>query len=170
MKKIKKINVILTSLLLSSASAFAAGATNSTTAIVQSTAAITASCLVTSVDMNFGQLSPQATGEATSTSQVTATCTKSTNYTIALGTGSSGSYSARTLSGAKSTNHDKLNYNVYKDTTYASILGDGSNGTSMLTGTGSGIQQSFTVYGMLQLNQYITPDNYSDNLSVTINY
>lgn len=170
MKKKKIINTVAMSLLTLSTSAFAIGATNSTTAIVQSSAAISASCIVTSVDMNFGQLSPQASGQATSTSQVTATCTKSTNYTIALGTGSSGTYTARTLSGAKSTNHDKLSYNVYKDTTYATILGDGTNGTVMIIGSGSGIQQAFTVYGMLQLNQYITPDNYSDNLSVTINY
>jgi spore coat protein U-like protein len=170
MKKKKIINTVAMSLLTLSTSAFALGTTNSTTALVQSSAAISASCLVTSVDMNFGQLSPQASGQATSTSLVTATCTKSTNYTIALGTGSSGTYTARTLSGAKSTNHDKLSYNVYKDTTYGTILGDGTNGTSLLTGTGNGVQQSFTVYGMLQLNQYITPDNYSDNLSVTINY
>lgn len=170
MKNKKIINTATLSLLMLSSSTFAAGSTNSSTAIVQSSAAISASCLVTSVDMNFGQLSPQASGQATSTSQVTATCTKSTNYTIALGTGSSGTYSTRTLSGVKSNNNDKLNYNVYKDTSYVAILGDGTNGTFVLSGTGTGIQQAFTVYGMLQLNQYITPDNYSDNLSVSINY
>ena len=47
--------------------------------------------------------------------------------------------------------------------------GDGTTGAKVsLTGTGS--TQNSTVYGKLSLNQYIKPDTYTDNLTVTLSY
>ena len=46
----------------------------------------------------------------------------------------------------------------------------GTGATATLSGTGTGAAQSFTTYGSLSLNQFLTPDNYSDNLTVTLSY
>lgn len=41
---------------------------------------------------------------------------------------------------------------------------------SVLAVTGNGAAQSTTVYGNILTNQYITPDNYVDTLTVAMTY
>ena len=164
--KLKLSACLVLSSILFSASCFA----NSTNTNVSSSASISPKCTVSSTRIDFGSISPRASGTSTATSNITALCTQTTIYTISVGGGSSGDILHRTLLGVKSGNTDSLLYNVYLDTSYGTIVGDGSQGTSVLSGTGSGILQNYTIYGLLQLNQYITPDQYQDNLSVTINY
>ena len=73
------------------------------------------------------------------------------------------------MAGLTNGNTDKLAYNLYQDSGYATLWGDGTTGSKVsLTGTGS--TQTSTVYGTLSLNQYIKPDNYADNLTVTLTY
>lgn len=151
--------------LVGASSAFAGTATSN----FQVTATVAATCTVSSTSVSFGTINPAATGTATATGGISATCTKSTPYTLAVNAGS-GTFASRTMSGATSGNTDKLAYNLYKDSGYTTVLGDGTNSTSTIASTGTGAAQSFTTYGSLALNQYITPDNYSDNLTVTLSY
>jgi spore coat protein U-like protein len=163
---LKKISLCLLTCTCISSAAYA----NSTNSNFNSTASIASNCVVSSTDINFGSISPQASGQATATATVQAKCTNTTAYTINIGPGASGSFSQRTLTGTKSGNTDSLNYQIYEESTHVNILGDGSSNTVPLAGVGSGAFQNFTVYGLLYLNQYITPDVYRDALSVTINY
>ena len=48
--------------------------------------------------------------------------------------------------------------------------GDGTASTSTVGLTGTGADQTSTVYGKLSLNQYVKPDTYTDNLTVTLSY
>ena len=64
---------------------------------------------------------------------------------------------------------NKLNYNLYTDNTYSKVWGQ-TAGTDTVDLTGDGTAQTSTVYGKLDLNQYVKADSYSDNLTVTINY
>lgn len=75
------------------------------------------------------------------------------------------------MTGADSANADKLAYNLYTANDYTTIWGDlgGSNfNTVDLVGTGAA--QTSTVFGKLALNQYLKPDTYTDNLTVTLSY
>lgn len=161
---LKKISLCLLACISSLAHA------NSSNSNFSSTASIASNCVVSSTDINFGSISPQASGQATATATVQAKCTNTTAYTVNIGPGTSGNFSQRTLTGTKSGNTDTLGYQIYQESTHVNILGDGSSDTVPLAGVGNGGFQNFTVYGLLYLNQYITPDVYRDALSVTINY
>jgi spore coat protein U-like protein len=68
-----------------------------------------------------------------------------------------------------------LQYNLYTTAAYTSIWGDGSPGSSIYTGTGTGTATplSFTIYGMLPdstYNQTVTPGIYGDTIFVVVSF
>lgn len=102
------------------------------------------------------------------------TCTKGTLYKVNLGTGSSGTYTERTMLGTKPGNSDKLRYNLYSGYTVDSIRGDGTNGTDNTPsyyyprGTGNTERIFTTIY--IPPGQFVTEDTYVDTIPVTIVY
>lgn len=147
-----------------SGSAMAAG---SATANFQVTATVNSSCTVAATNVAFGAITPAATGTAPAQGTITSTCTKNTPYNLAINAGS-GTIAARSMAGT-SGNTDKLLYNLYTDNTYTKVWGT-TVGSDTVAVTGDGTAQTSTIYGRLDLNQYIKADNYADNLTVTINY
>jgi spore coat protein U-like protein len=151
-------------LMAASASVFAGSSTTN----VAGAADVQATCSVASGNINFGQISPLAQTSASAT--ITAICTKDTSYTLSVNIGNSSSFNNRIMIGSTSGNSDGLNYNIYNSNQYTNVVGDGTGGTVVYTGTGSGLSQSYSLYGAVPGNQYVTPDNYVDNLTVTLNY
>lgn len=151
--------------VMSAQSAMAATAS----ATFQVTATVNSACIVSTENVAFGTVTPAATGMLPATGKITSTCTKTTPYTLAISAGTSGEIANRTMAGATSGNADKLAYNLYTSNTYATVWGEtvGSN-TVGLTGTGTA--QTSTIFGRLSLNQYLKPDTYTDNLTVTLAY
>lgn len=163
----KNKNKLIALFLMSlSVDAFAGSGTSS----MQGSATINATCTISSSNINFGTISPSQTGKATSNAIISATCTNETPYTINVGTGSNNSYAPRAMSGANSGNNDKLEYNIYSDSSYSTIMGDGTSSTFQIQGTSTGGTQTYTIYGQLSLNQFVTPDNYTDNVTLNLNY
>jgi len=138
------------------------------TATFQSTATLNASCVVSATNVNFGTITP-ASGVTNANGEITSTCSKSLPYTIVISGGTSGIANARTMAGTAG-NTDKLKYYLSPTASYSSSWGDGTNGTTIVNRTGTGAAQSNTVYGSLPINQYLKPDTYSDNLTVTMTY
>lgn len=68
------------------------------------------------------------------------------------------------------TSNDHLTYNIYTNGTYSSIYGDGTSSTTTYFATADGTVQNSGVYFKVDANQYVTPDNYSDTITVTVNY
>lgn len=160
-----KISLMAIALAALSSQAFAGTAT----ATFQATATLNSACVVAASNVSFGSITPAATGTAPAQGTVTSTCSKNVPYTLSINSGSSGSITARTMAGATSGNTDKLAYNLYTDAAFTTVWGDGTAGQKVsLTGTGA--QQSTTVFGSLSLNQYLKPDTYTDNLTVTLAY
>lgn len=164
-KSFKQGLLAVAALLAVSGSAFAGSAT----ANFQVSATVAASCLVSATNVAFGTITPAATGTATATGTITSTCTKTTPYNLEISAGNSNSVAARTMAGATGGNTNTLAYNVYTSNTYATPWGV-TVGTNTVALTGTGVAQTSTVYGQLSLNQYLTPDNYSDSLTVTLAY
>jgi spore coat protein U-like protein len=135
-------------------------------------ATLGSTCVVSASNVSFGAINPAQTGNATANGTITATCTKGSAYTLTVNTGNSGVYTSRSMTGAATGNTDVLAYNLYIDSAHANIFGNpsASSSTSQYSSSGTGGTQTFTMYGQLSLNQYVTPDNYSDNLTVTLNY
>lgn len=136
----------------------------------QSTATLSSSCVVSATTLAFGVITPASTGVNKSTSNINVLCTKDTSYTLALSTGN-GTYAQRHMVGTNG-NTNKLNYNIYVDSSYpfSDIWGDGTNNTANVWEISSGTTFNHVVYGVLPLNQYLQPDNYSDNLTVSLTY
>ena len=143
-----KISLLAIALAAISSQAMAATATGT----FQATATLNSACVVSASNVNFGAITPAATGDATATGTITSTCSKNVPYSLAISSGS-GTFASRTMAGAASGNTDKLNYNLYTEEAATMVWGDGSASTVKINATGTGIAQQNTVFGKLSLNQ-----------------
>ena len=159
-----KISLLALALAAISSQAFAGSAT----ANFQANATLSSACTVTASNVSFGTITPAATGTVTANGTITSTCSNNVPYTLAINAGA-GTIAARTMAGGTSGNTDKLAYNLYTSSALTTVWGDGTTGSTVgMTGTGA--VQTNTVYGSLALNQYLKPDTYTDNLTVTLAY
>jgi len=118
---------------------------------------------------------------------VNATCNRSripftVTYTLSVAQGHSGSYNPRYM--VSGTTADHLQYNLYTDAARTQIWGDGTGGSTLpqftMTGTcqrnggpngrNCSASQDDTVYGTIFALQNIAPGDYSDALTVNINF
>ena len=84
--------------------------------------------------------------------------------TINLSTGSSGSYTARTLQNGANT----LGYNLYMDAGRTVVWGDKSNGTSNYTAILAILPVNLSVYGRIPARQNAKAGSYNDTIVVTL--
>lgn len=169
MKKLLKISAILMAMGVSSLvnTSMAAGPTGN----FQTNAVINSSCVLTASNVAFGGYTPTAAATALNANgTINATCSNGVVYNLTLD-GGKGGIATRKMAGGKSGNADFLFYNIYTTSAKTTIFGDGTTGNSgKITMTGNGNSQATTIYGSLLTNQFITPDDYSDNLTVTMTY
>ncbi|WP_200845213.1 spore coat U domain-containing protein [Roseomonas sp. 18066] len=137
-------------------------------------AAAQAACTLAATPLAFGNYSPRAAATTTSVGTISLTCVAliglNLSYSIRLSAGGGGSYAARRM--ASGASH--LAYQLFRDSAGASIWGDGTGGTAVVSGTetlfllGSG--RSFSVYGRIPAGQNVAPGSYTDTVQVTVTY
>ena len=127
-------------------------------------------CSVSATNLAFGSFSPLAGSTVDSTATITVTCNKAIPYTIALSPGSSGTYSPRRMTNGG----NQLAYNLYSDAGYSQVWGNGTGGSSLVSGS---IPLRFdftnhTVYGRIPLStqRSAVVGSYSDSIIVTVTY
>lgn len=162
----------------------------------KATASLAGSCQVSSHNINFGTFSPASSGALYLNSSVDLLCSKNLTYNIVLSTAANSSEidpstgygnnstvgttfirtsnplfttsypggPARIMTGTISS--DMLVFNLFSDSSYSTPFID----AYYLTKTGTGSLQSVPVYAKLPLQQYVTPDNYSQSVMVFIKY
>lgn len=153
-----KISLLALALALSSTQALA----GSTSGNFQSTASLSASCTISMADINFGVIA--VTGFQTKSVDITVMCNKSLGYDIGINAGNSGDFSSRTMKGSKPDNTDQLVYVLNRE--YGAPWNDSN---AVYHGVGTGDTQKVKL-GISILNQYVQPDNYSDDLVVSVRY
>ncbi|WP_434109114.1 Csu type fimbrial protein [Paraburkholderia caffeinilytica] len=130
-------------------------------------ATVVNNCLISATNMAF-----TSTGVLSSalnaTGAITARCTNGDAYEIALSSGVSGNVAARQMQ--RSGGGGAVNYQLYTDAAHTSAWGDGTAGTTMATGTGSGNAVSITVYGRVPAQTTPMPGSYSDTITATISF
>lgn len=145
-----------------------AGFTNGTTSAFTVNVTVTNNCTINATGLTFG---PSSTLSSTLTAQgaLNVQCTNNDAYQILLSSGVSGQVGARTLKGQAAG--ATIPYQLYTNSTYATAWGDGTGGTSVYQGTGSGIVVSIPIYGRI-LPQPSTPapDTYKDTITATIQF
>ena len=149
------------------ASAGAGAGTATGTFTVQAT--ISSACLVSATTLNFGTYNPASATSLTGTSTISVTCTSGSPYTTALNVGSGGgTFATRTLLNGSNT----LDFNLYRDSAYTQVWGDGSGSTYTVAGTGAGLltANTITVYGQVPISQDKPVGAYTSLITVTVSY
>lgn len=159
----KSRSLLLAVLALSVPASFAA--TTTTTFSVIATVA-TSCTLVGGVPLAFGVVTPGVTDDATTT--FTSLCTIGTPYTLSLsaGSGAGATFAARHMTSGP----DALVYSLYTDSGRTTVWGDGTAGSSSVSSTGSGVLQTFTVYGRIPSSASANIGAYIDTITVTATY
>ena len=133
-------------------------------------ATVNANCSVSANAVDFGAVDTLSATAVLGSGSVDVTCTNGTGWsaTADIGGGTGASFATRRMT---SGGGDTLDYTLYRDSGRTQVWGDGSGTTFAVTGTGSGAQQSFTVWGRVPGGQSSAPaGSYSDTVNVTITY
>jgi spore coat protein U-like protein len=132
------------------------------------TLTIQAGCEVTSPnDVDF----PPATfldTAITAQAQFQIRCSNGTVGIISLNGGSDSSVSIdpRTMENGA----DVVNYNLYTAADYMTIWGDGGPVGSTVSHTGTGVQDTLTIYGQVPSQTTPPPELYSDTVTITVTF
>ena len=128
----------------------------------------TADCTITTTGVTFGPYDVFDSAPVDSTGVVRYRCSGNTNsFTIAIGRGSSATFTPRTLMNGSET----MNYNLYLDATRTSIWGDGTGGTALFTDPNPGGRAvNVPIFGRIPAGQDVAAGTYSDAIVVTIQF
>ena len=127
---------------------------------------------VSATALAFGNYSPGPASPTLSNSSVKVFCSNANDqlpsFTVALSAGGAGGFNPRKMNSGSS----RLSYNMYIDSTYTTIWGDGTSGTSTQSYSQSQKlgQISFTDYGQVPAAQFVTAGSYADTITVTVTY
>ena len=129
------------------------------------TAQVSTTCFITTTNLNFGAYA-QTQLDATTT--LSATCSNGTPYDVGLDAGTSpgATVSTRKMTGLGS---DLLNYSLFQDSARSLNWGN-TVGTDTVHGVGNGAAQTLTVYGRIPAAQFVAGGEYSDTITVSLNF
>lgn len=137
-----------------------------------------ANCTLRSSDLAFGISFPGQ--KVDSSAAVFLDCSSATgpetvSYAVALSAGRSNGYAPRRMNMA--TGSATLDYNLFSDSNRTQVWGDGTTGTSVVTGSlmvASGMSSAtatLPVFGRIFMGQTSTePGDYSDLLVITLTF
>ena len=153
-----------TSLLALAVSVLAAGTASAATADYTFNVTITIDnvCTVTVNNLAFGTQTDITSSVAASTTG-NVDCTGAGPWAVDFAAGGSGSFATREMaSGA-----DVVEYNLYRNSGHTEVLGDGTAGTFMLSGSGD---NNFVIYGQTVAGQTPPTGAYSDSIQATVTF
>ena len=123
-------------------------------------------CIIkTATDLAFGSVPGFITTNVDQTSVVTINCINATPWTAGLNNGINASGNTRRMTDGLG---NFVNYELYRDSGRSQRWGNTIN-TDTAAGTGTGFDQGLTVYGRVP-TQTATPGDYTDTITVTVNY
>lgn len=118
-------------------------------------------------DLDFGSISGLITTNKDQTSTLSMTCTGRTAWNVGLNNGLHASGIVRRMQLGATGNY--VNYELYRETGRINRWG-GTIGTNTVPGTGTGLEQTLTIYGRVPATQTVPAGSYSDTITVTISY
>ncbi|WP_345972614.1 spore coat U domain-containing protein [Sulfurimonas diazotrophicus] len=146
-------------------------------ALVLTASAAAATCSVSSTGLAFGSYNPFDLASVTTTGTITIQCTTlklndRVQATLLLSTGSSNSYSARTMQNDAA---ETLAYNIYTSSNYALVWGDGNSGTEVVSDKFfakllAPATKNYTMYARIPAGQDAGVGTYQDVITVTVEY
>jgi spore coat protein U-like protein len=132
-------------------------------------ASVTKNCTITTTPVNFGAYDPvaaNATSPLDGSGEVTVTCTKGAAAKVGLNTGSNAQGTTRRMSQGTAY----LTYELYKDTSRATVWGDTLDTALDIAAAPDRNPRTFTVYGRVVQAQDATVGSYTDTVVATVNF
>ncbi len=133
------------------------------------------SCNSGATGESFGTYNPFSVVATTSTATVTVMCQTSSSvyvsYVITLNGGTAGSVTARSMANGTT----RLPYQLYKDTLYSQVWGDGTGGSStwpdgyLLTSLAP-VTRNYVAYGSIPAGYQVVPGTYGDLITILVTY
>lgn len=160
--------VALAAAALCASPAFAA--TDSATTTLGVSANVTQNCVVSTSPVLFGDVDVTSGAARNGTGALHVTCTNGTDW---LASADAGQGPSANLQGRRMSNgNDEMAYNLYTDAALMNAWGDGvDEATSLFSGTGTGSEQTTTIYGRIFGGQTGLPaGSYGDTVTVTVSY
>lgn len=129
------------------------------------TATVLSLCTIAATPMAFATYAAGAA--STSTASLTVTCTTATPFNVGLDAGTT---AGATVTNRRMTNGSSfLDYKLTSDAAHNVNIGN-TIGTDTLAGTGTGLPQILTVYGLVAAGQNVSAGLYTDTVTATITY
>ncbi len=144
----------------------AIGQSNATTTTFTANAVYPASCTISASGLNFGAIASTSASTDASAS-LTTRCSSATPYTLLLNGGLTGA--ANPLARQMQSGANLLTYALYQDSNRTQPWG-ATIGSNVLGGTGTGSNQSISVYGRVPQQPTPPVGSYADTVIVTIDY
>ena len=124
-------------------------------------------CSLSIAPLIFGNYNPLDTQDTTTQTTLEIDCKEAVDLTIALSTGQSGSYTARSMVGPHGV---QLHYNLYTHHSAQTIWGDGTGNTTTYSHTNNPHLRK-AIFGILPAGQnQISAGHYEDTIVVTVTY
>lgn len=123
-------------------------------------------CTIAATNITFATQSALAS-PVDSAGQLMVQCTQNDAYRVSLSGGLLGTVTSRSMTGISG---NSVSYQLYLDSGYATIWGDGTSGTSQLTGVGSGLVQFIPIYARVPAQSTPAPGVYTDTVTATIQF
>jgi spore coat protein U-like protein len=141
------------------------GSLNTSTSTSASATVVT-NCNISATNLNFGTVG-LLTANVDTTTTVAVQCTNATPYNVGLnaGTGTGATVASRKMTSGTKT----VTYSLYSNSGRTTVWGN-TVGTDTVTGTGSGSNQSLTVYGRVPVQTTPAPATYTDTIVATVTY
>lgn len=144
-----------------------AGASSSFSFQVQATAVN--DCSITASPLNFGP-SNVLVAPVRSAGSLSVRCVNNNSYQIALSGGTvAANVAARKMKPLAGGGAERISYRL-SSTLDGPLWGDGTAGTSVYSGTGTGAAVAIPIYGMLPAQTTPTPGDYVDTVTATISF
>lgn len=131
----------------------------------QARATVTNNCVIGTSNLVFGSGSPLSNMRASAPLSVA--CTANSAYQISLNGGASGNPAARTMKNG--VTGETVGYRI-SSTLDGAVWGDGSGGTVVYSGTGTGASQNVMMYGVVPRQKAPTPGDYRDTVTVLLSF
>ena len=136
----------------------------STTVPFRVRATVVNNCVINASNLAFGA-STVLTGAVRANAALSVQCTANNAYRIGLNGGLNGTVAARRMRNAATG--ETVLYTI-SGTLDGPVWGDGSLGTGMVTGTGTGAVQSVPLFGSVPKQTTPSPGDYKDTVTATI--
>jgi spore coat protein U-like protein len=129
-----------------------------------------AECNFVAGDINFGTYDLLTNQPSVTSGTVTVTCNpaKPRLVTVTLSAGQSGTFASRQMSAGPG---DRLLYNIFTDSSFTTVFGDGNGGSRSLTNSViKNVPWVITYYGRMPAGQDVAAGLYGDRLVLTVDF